>query len=68
MKLEYISSQKRRYVSLGKQFPNKESNEVEVDDSLGDKLLGERAGIKPLWAIVKPKKKAATIEEVKEEE
>lgn len=67
MKLRYISKNKRRYVTLGKEFPNKKDpslNEIEVDDSLGKLFLCERVGNKPLWEEIKPRR--AKAEEVKE--
>lgn len=55
MKLRYISKTKRRYVSLGKEFPNKDTtkNEIEVEDSLGKLYLLERSGSLPLWEEIK---------------
>ena len=67
MKLIYISKDKRRYNSLGREFPNKKDpsqNEIEVDDSLGKMLLMERGGNLPLWQEVKNKRvKPEIIEE-----
>ena len=67
MKLIYISKDKRRYNSLGREFPNKKDpskNEIEVDDSLARFLLMERCGNLPLWKEVKNKRvKPEIIEE-----
>lgn len=56
MKLRYISKNKRRYISLGREYPNRKDdklNELEVDDSLGRLLLCERIGQQPLWQEIK---------------
>jgi len=66
MKLIYISKDKRRYNSLGREFPNKKDpsqNEIEVDDSLGKMLLMERGGNLPLWQEVKNKRARPEITE-----
>jgi hypothetical protein len=59
MKLRYISKNKRRYLNLGKEFPNKKDdslNEIEVDDNYGKLLLCERVGSLPLWQEVKARR------------
>lgn len=56
MKVKYISNSKRRYVSLGKEFPNKKNpalNEIEVADDLGKLLLLERSGGQQIWQEIK---------------
>lgn len=67
MKLLYISKNSRRYLSLGKEFPNKKdesANEIDVDDSLGKLLLMERDGSNPVWQENKRRKKVE--EEIQE--
>ena len=62
MKLKYISKSKRRYISLGKEMPNKknpELNEIEVDDSFGKLLLCERDGCNKVWEEIKPRRAKA---------
>ena len=52
MKLIYVSKNKRRYNSLGTEFPNKKDpsqNEIDVDEILAKFLLMERCGNLPLW-------------------
>jgi hypothetical protein len=56
LKLLYISKNKRRYISLGKEYPNKKDaslNIVDVKDELGRLLLCERVGNQPLWQEIK---------------
>jgi len=65
MKLRYISKNKRRYISLGKELPNKKDqsqNEIEVADSLGKILLCERVGSVPVWEEIKPRRAKAESE------
>ena len=66
MKLLYISKNKRRYLSLGKEFPNKKdpsANEIDVDNDLGKILLRERVGRKALWQEAKAKRSRPEITE-----
>jgi len=67
MKLIYVSKNKRRYNSLGSEFPNKKDpskNEIDVDDNIAKFLLMERCGSLPLWQEVKNKRvKPEIIEE-----
>lgn len=56
MKLRYISNNKRRYISLGKEYPNKKDpnlNIIEVADELGKILLLEQSGGSKLWQEIK---------------
>ena len=68
MKLRYISKQTRRYMSIGREFPNKDAdkNEIELEDNIGKMLLLERSGSMSLWEEVKTRRKS--VEENKEEE
>ena len=62
MKLKYISKSKRRYLSLGKEFPNKKDvsqNEIDVKDELGKLLLCERNGSGKVWEEIKPRRAKA---------
>ena len=66
MKLRYISKQLRRYISIGREFPNKEAdkNEIEVEDNIVKMLLSERSGAMPLWKEVRTRR----VEQIKEDE
>ena len=55
MRLEYISKQKRRYIGLGKEFPNS-TNELEVEEKVGKVLLSQKIGTEKLWKIKRTKK------------
>lgn len=66
MKLRYISTIKRQYPKIGKEFPNND-NEIEVEDNLGAILLRHKVGKVRLWEEVKEcKRKTEIIEEVNE--
>ena len=70
MKLTYVSKNKRRYLSLGKEFPNKieDNNTIDVLDDLGRILLMERSGSEKLWKEIKPKKTIKPIKTIETKE